>query len=277
VICEKIHRIVTLKSYIIDVGDEPTMIDIHTHILPGIDDGADTMEYSLQLARAAVENGIHTIIATPHHANGRYDNPAKEIKALVSKLNNELHMKNISLKVLCGQEVRLTQRLLEDWEKGDLLCLHDSSYMLIEFPSGSIPEETFDFFYELSLHKIKPIIAHPERNARIAHNPELLFQLIEAGALSQITSHSINGVFGSKVQQLAVQLCKRNLVHFVSTDAHHMVHRGFDLQQAYASIERTLGYDTADYYRSNSELIVSNQLVQMWEPVPGNKKWYKFW
>jgi protein-tyrosine phosphatase len=192
-------------------------------------------------------------------------------------LNEELNRANIPLEVLCGQEIRLTQQFLEEWETGNLLRLNDSSYILIEFPSGSIPADTLDFIYELSLHNIQPIIAHPERNAEIARNPELLVQLIEGGALSQVTSHSVNGVFGSRVQQLSLQLCKRNLVHFISTDAHHMVHRGFDLRQAYAYIERILGNDVVEYYKSNAECVVTDQVFQAHEPMRNKKKWYKFW
>lgn len=253
------------------------MIDIHTHILPGVDDGAELLEDSLLLAKAAVEDGIHTLIATPHHANGKFTNSASEIRIHVGRLNMELNLANIPLQVLCGQEIRLTPQFFEEWEAGELLCLHDSSYILLEFPSGHIPAGTFAIIHELSLLNIQPIIAHPERNAEIANNPELLYQLIERGALSQVTSHSVNGFFGSKVQQLSLQLCKRNLVHFIATDAHHLKLRGFDLNQAYTVLEREFGKEMVEYYKTNAECIVSNDLVYIQHPLKVSKKWYQLW
>jgi protein-tyrosine phosphatase len=253
------------------------MIDIHTHILPGLDDGAQSLEESLLLAKAAVEDGIHTLIATPHHANGKYTNSASVVRDNVSQLNEELIRSNIPLVVLNGQEIRLTTQLLEEWEAGELLCLHDSSYMLLELPSGHIPAETASFIYELSLFKIQPIIAHPERNAAIAGNPDLLQQLVEIGALAQVTSHSLNGFFGSKVQQLSLQLCKRNLVHFIATDAHHWQYRGFDLSQAYSLLEQELGVEATEYYKANAESIVSNSPIHILEPQKTRRKWFRLW
>ncbi|WP_405461128.1 tyrosine-protein phosphatase [Paenibacillus sp. HJGM_3] len=253
------------------------MIDIHTHILPGVDDGAETLEDSLRLARAAVEDGIHTVIATPHHANGKYTNSAADILPRVRALNEELIRADIPLTVLPGQEIRLTNQFFEEWESGTLQGLHESSYILIEFPSGHIPLDTPAFIYELSLLNLQAIIAHPERNAEIASKPDLLQELIEKGALAQVTSHSLNGSFGSKIQQVALQLCRRNLVHFVSTDAHHWEGRGFDLSRAYALVERELGAGESNYYKSNAACILANSPIPIREPLGLRKKWYQFW
>ncbi|MBR3118222.1 MAG: tyrosine protein phosphatase, partial [Oceanobacillus sp.] len=114
------------------------MIDIHSHILPGVDDGAKTEEDSLDMARAAVAQGITTIIATPHHKNGKYDNDAKSIINHVAILNELFKKEKIDLRVLAGQETRINGDMVQDIEKGELLPLNGSKYLFVEFPSGQV-------------------------------------------------------------------------------------------------------------------------------------------
>ena len=111
------------------------MIDLHSHILPGLDDGAKTIEESLQMARLAVSEGINTIIATPHHKNGAYENEKAQIVESVQNFRKQLEINQIPLTVLAGQEVRLYGEVIEDLENGLIQTIHDTNYLLIEFPS----------------------------------------------------------------------------------------------------------------------------------------------
>ncbi|WP_127579965.1 tyrosine-protein phosphatase [Paenibacillus koleovorans] len=250
------------------------MIDIHTHILPGMDDGATDIDESLRIARAAVDEGIHTVIATPHHANGKYMNPADKIRSSVDRLNEELVRAQIPLQVLTGQEIRLTRQLLEDWDQGQLLSLSNSKYLLIELPSGHVPEYTEDYLFELMLSGVQPIIAHPERNAELASDPDLLHSLVSKGVLAQLTSHSLNGLFGPKIQQLSIQLCKRNLVQFLSSDVHHLETRGIELSKAYRIVEQHVGQERVLYYKENSTKVLASESIDLLEPQKEAKKWF---
>src|SRR5690606_20726012 len=124
---------------------------IHCHILPQVDDGACNLDEAIDMARAAVKDGIRTVIATPHHQNGRYYNEKQAIRAQVEALNEALAERDISLEVLCGQEVRLYEQLLDDNDRGMIQSLNDSDYILVEFPSSKIPKFVEDLFYEIYL------------------------------------------------------------------------------------------------------------------------------
>ncbi|KRF21700.1 tyrosine-protein phosphatase [Paenibacillus sp. Soil787] len=243
------------------------MIDIHSHILCNLDDGPRTLEQSLELARLAVQEGITMILATPHHRNGRYLNEAHAIIEAVAVFQEQLNQNQIHLKVCHGQEIRVYPQLIDDYDDGSLLTLHGSSYMLIEFSTGKLPERMDEMIYELSLMQITPIIAHPERNREIADQPDKLLRMIELGALSQLTSHSITGKFGSHTKRLAMELCKRNLVHFIASDVHDAIHRPFHLQQAYDSVRRLLGDDYVTYYQQNAEHVIRNTPIERWTPA----------
>lgn len=253
------------------------MIDLHNHILHGLDDGAADADESLAMAREAVAEGITHIVATPHHRNGRFDNPPDVVRREVMALNDLLLQHGIPLTIAMGQEIRMYDGLLDDCQTGGLLTLNGSPYMLIEFPSHKVPEGAADLFYELSLLGITPIIAHPERNRELARHPERLVELIRQGALSQITSHSINGLFGQEIKKLALRWCRSNLVHVVASDAHNKDRRSFGLAQAYKTIEEQLGSRYADYYRKNAACIYDGKPCELWEPEWASRKWFQFW
>src|SRR5690606_11132250 len=146
------------------------MIDIHSHILPGIDDGPKTMLDSLVMAQDAVNKGIHTIIATPHHQNGRYSNSKSDIELHVSKLNNQLQIENIPLTVLVGQETRLNSDIMTEVKSGDIATLKNTKYVIIEFPPREVPHYAEQILFDIQVAGYIPIIVHPERNLQIAEN-----------------------------------------------------------------------------------------------------------
>lgn len=253
------------------------MIDIHCHILPGIDDGASDMEQAIVMAVLAVEEGISTIVATPHHANGKYSNERDDILHAVRGLNHELDSRGVPLQVLAGQEVRLFDELIRDLSDGPVIPLGDSPYLLLEFPSSHIPGSAAETIHELELLGIIPIIAHPERNREIAKDPDQLAALIALGALSQVTAQSVTGGMGKKIRDVTLQLCRRNLVHFIASDAHDPVFRPFGLRQAYAAIEHRLGKSFADYYRYNAEAVVAGHPIDAHLAMKPKKHPILFW
>ena len=253
------------------------MIDIHTHILPGVDDGAQHLQESLELARAAVAEGITGVIATPHHRNGRYLNEAENVTASVLLLQEALREENIPLQVKTGQEIRVYPELLDDLAAGKLLTLGDSPYLLLEFPAASVPNYAQELVFELTLQGKIPVIAHPERNAELARQPDQLKKMTDMGAYGQVTSHSLNGKFGRSIQKTALRMLHRNLVHLVSSDAHHLQNRSFSLQEAYRQVEKEVGAAPCQIIMSNAAKIWNGEhMTKVWDAPVKTKRTFSF-
>jgi protein-tyrosine phosphatase len=235
------------------------MIDIHTHILPGVDDGAADWKDTLNMARAAVAEGITTMIATPHHANGKYINMAEKVIEHTRLLNERLIAEGIPLSVEIGQEIRIHGDLLDAWFRQELLPLANSQYVLIEMPSSRIPMGMNELIHELNIMKLKPIIAHPERNAEIVKHPERLAELIARGAFTQVTTHSLLGGFGRQIEKSAWSLCRSGRIHIISSDAHHVVRRGFRLREAYDVIRERMGEPWENYFLNNAQCVINDK------------------
>jgi protein-tyrosine phosphatase len=242
------------------------LIDIHSHILPGVDDGAHTVEDSINMARLAVEEGITKIIATPHHQNGKYINRKQDILKRVSELNRLLQNENIPLEVLPGQETRIYGELLEGLEKGDILPLNQSNYLFIELPSGHVPRYTEKLLFDVQLKGLTPVIVHPERNSEIIENPDKLLNLVKKGSLTQVTAGSITGHFGKKIQKFSFQLIESNLTHFVSSDAHNITTRSFRMRDSINEIEKEFGSQAVYYFKENAEYLLQGQALYKQEP-----------
>ncbi|MEX6700364.1 tyrosine-protein phosphatase [Peribacillus frigoritolerans] len=249
------------------------MIDIHCHILPGVDDGSADMNESINMARKAVEAGITHIFATPHHLNEKFVNVKSDIIDRAVRLNESLHQNNIPLTIHLGQEVRIHRDIFTSLEKEEILTLDDNGrYLLLELPSGSVPTYTKEVIYELQLKGITPIIVHPERNKELIENHKLLFELAQEGALTQLTSGSIIGHFGKKVKSFSNKIVEHNLAHFIATDAHNIGSRGFTLQQAYETITKAYGIERTFYFKENAEQLLKNQSPAIEKPVPFKKR-----
>lgn len=179
------------------------IIDIHCHILPGIDDGAADFTESLEMAKAAAKEGIKKIIATPHHRNGSYDNYKDEIIHRTKELNDYLQSEQVKVEILPGQETRIYGEMVEDYEKGEILTLAEvSTYVFVEFPSGNVPRYTEQLLFDLQMKGVTPVIVHPERNAELIQQPDKLYQFVKNGAATQVTAASVVGYFGKKSKNL---------------------------------------------------------------------------
>lgn len=250
------------------------MIDLHCHILPGIDDGAQNLPESLRMAKMAVKQGIHTIVATPHYIKNRYENPKQMIFTKISELNEALKVEKIDLKILPGQEPRIDGDLLAGMGKGEIISLNGTNYLFIEFPSANVPRYAEKLFYDLQLNGLIPVIVHPERNMELIEHPELLYQFVKKGALSQVTAASLSGEFGKKIKNFSQQLIEFNLTHFIASDAHNTTKRGFRLQEAYKSVATRFDSDYECMFRENAELLVDGKNV--YKEIPERIKRKKF-
>lgn len=248
------------------------MIDLHCHILPGIDDGASSETESIAMLQAAIDEGVTTIAATPHH-NRQYTNEKQAILHKVEELRQLIKENNLAIEVVPGQEVRIYGELLEDYENNKLVTISEHSrYMLIEFSSSHVPRYAERLLYDMELQGLKPVIVHPERNAEIMQNPDKLYQLVEKGALTQVTAASVTGHFGKKIQKFTSQLIEADLAHIIASDAHNTAGRTFRMRQAFAEIETHYGMDYVDYFQENAKLILDNKAVYPEQPKQIIKK-----
>jgi len=243
------------------------MIDIHAHILPTLDDGAQTLEDSLLMARQAVAEGIHTMIATPHHKHPSFNNVKMDVEKQLVLLNAELNRNSIPLKVVAGQEIRIYGEIADDLPKGiELLPLNDTNYVLIEFPSSEVPKYADQLFYDIQVKGYTPIIAHPERNSEFVKNPDRLYRFIKNGALSQITAGSLAGKFGKNIQKTSIKFLDHNLAHVIASDVHNLTSRNFQWKEAWKVVEKEFGRDGVDTFKANAKDIFNGIPIAKYPP-----------
>lgn len=217
------------------------MIDIHLHILPGVDDGPETLEESLELAQALVQEGIHAAIATPHYNDEFPQRSAGEIQARVYELQQHLNRYQIPLRLFAGHEALIKPGLLEDIQAGRLATLNQSRYLLLELWNTTWLPETERVIFTLRAGGIIPILAHPERYRAIQDDPSRLARLAQQGVLAQLTASSLLGTQGKTARRCAEHLLKKRLVHFIASDAHGLHRRQPRVTEGLRSAQRLLG------------------------------------
>ena len=249
------------------------MIDLHCHILPGIDDGAPTIEDSIDMAKKAISQGITHILCTPHHNNGKYRNPKSEVISLVAALQKELNSRNLPVTLLEGQEVRITGDLLEELEKGTLLFTDlDDTYILIEFPTLEVPTYTEQVFFQLQALGKVPVIVHPERNAHFRKDPNHLIPFLEMGCLAQLTAPSYVGRFGKEIKKTAKLMVEHNLVQMVASDAHGVNNRTFYMKEVYEQIGKDFGQEKVALMKQVAKDLLNGDQTNYLDYVEVKKK-----
>src|SRR4030042_15340 len=198
------------------------MIDLHCHILPGLDDGAQTLEDSLAMARMARSDGIEVIVATPHLFKGGAALPEEDSFAGKQReLESALRGERIAVSLMMGAEVRVSHTLMSEVERNrKRLVINDSAYMFIEFPTDHVFPSVRGLVFELMSAGVLPIIAHPERNVVLAQRPELLYELVRMGALAQANRGSFLGLYGRMAADAAGRFLEYNLAHFIAKAGH---------------------------------------------------------
>ncbi len=218
------------------------MVDIHCHILPGLDDGADTLETSIQMAEMAIADGITHVVGTPH-ANSTY----KFDPELIRQRRDELQSAVAGRLILAtGCDFHLSFENLQDIRKNPRkYTINQKNYLLVEFADFAIPPSMDDTMHQLQLAGLSPIITHPERNALLRAKPERMYRWLHQGAYVQITALSILGRFGSGAQHRAEAWLDADRVHFVASDAHNLKGRPPQLRAAYDAVAKRRGTTVA--------------------------------
>jgi protein-tyrosine phosphatase len=252
------------------------MIDLHSHILFGIDDGPKVIEESIQMCRIGYQDGIRTIVATPHIQPGIYQNNRSTILTKLQQLNNvlmkfgvqssEFVVKNsdsmtqrlndpmtqlpndsiTELKLLPGADVHFSSDVLQRYEEGEIVTVNDQGrYLMVEFAFQGIPYQAEEVLFKLLTKGITPIISHPERNMEIAQRPKRYYEMIRMGCLGQVTAMSLTGDFGSGVRRIAEKLLSKRLIHMIASDAHSADGRPPILSAAVKAAEKIVGKEEA--------------------------------
>lgn len=234
------------------------MIDIHCHLLPGIDDGPTQMGTSIDMCRMAVKDGISHIVATPHYRC--QDIPTvQDIREKVGLLQEEIRKNNIPLQLSMGADIRLTYELLQCMEQKALPSINGSRYFLLELPD-LLPPHFDNLIFEAKIKGYIPIITHPERNYSLLASPEKTAIVRESGALIQLTAMSITGDFGKPIRRYSYALLEADAVDFVASDAHNTDRRVPVLSRAYRVVASEFGQETADrLFIHNPKAVVENR------------------
>lgn len=248
------------------------MIDIHNHILQGVDDGSRDIEMSLDMARIYLANGIKKVIATPHYIEKDSLSLDRNKKAL-EVLREALEANDLDLEVYLGNEVYVSMDIVKDIEEKRVATLNASRYILLEFPMNDIPIYADTIIYELLINGYIPIIAHPERYIKIQEDPNILFDFIKKGALAQLNLPSIEGFYGRKARQTAELLLKNKMIHFVGSDAHSNRKRSPEVREALAILKDLLS--KKDYRlvtELNAKNIIEDREFQYPNPIKYEKE-----
>lgn len=235
------------------------MIDLHSHILAGIDDGASTLDDSIALVSNAQQNGVTKILATPHINFGTFDNDLQSIKTAFSNLTHQLQIQQIDISLAYAAEVRICPEIILLAKQQQLPFMGKwlgADLLLLEFPHSHIPPGSEKLIDWLVAHNIKPMIAHPERNRDLWQFKELLRPFKERDCLFQVTAASLLGHFGERSEKLAWELLDSGTVTVIASDMHSISRRPCKMEQAYKLINTRYGSDVAEQlFVRNPELI----------------------
>ena len=256
------------------------MIDLHCHILPNLDDGPGMMLESLSMARQAVADGIHTIVATPHALGGTYPNPPEKIAREVDLFKDTLQKEKIRLSIFPGCEVHNCLNLADRIMAGEATFLNpDKKHILVEFPFEGVSKEYIHELTKLVDYGVTPILGHPERNKKTLQHPELLYDLITMGCLVQMNSTSINGGFGPKILECSKKLLDCRMVHFLGSDAHSAGYRAPVLSLAVKNSAEVLEdpKEALKMVQDRPLKVLEGKTVDIPDPEkPRPSKWFKF-
>ena len=274
------------------MGEIAEMIDLHNHILPGLDDGAEVLEESIEMCRISFRDGIRTIVATPHILPGIYENNRPTILAKVHELNEAIKkfgvrssgfgVKNLDtitqlpndsiteLEILPGADIHFSFDLLQRYENGEMVAVNDlGRYLMVEFEFQGIPYKAEEALFQLLTKGIVPIISHPERNFEIGHNPKRYYEMIRMGCLGQVTAMSLTGEFGPEIRQIAEKLVKKRLIHIIASDAHSAGRRPPILSSGVKAAEKIVGKKEAQKMVTEyPQAILEGRKPDVPDPIP---------
>ena len=249
------------------------MIDFHNHFLPGVDDGAKTLEESIEMLKFASEQGITEVVQTVHYQHPKMEKKNVDYGYLskkIEELQQVLSKKNINIKLHLSAEVFYLPNLL-DLLKNPLVTIGENKYMLIEFYANIYPTNYEKEFFKLQSNGITPIVAHPERYRFVKEDIDILTKWIDRDYVLQIDAGSIIGHFGDNTKDFSIEMIKKGYVHLIGSDAHNNKKRNFCLFESYKVLENILEFDDIEILKNNSNNILHGKKVQNLNSVSDKK------
>lgn len=246
------------------------MIDLHSHILPRVDDGAASMKISLEMARLAVADGITHMACTPHIVPGVYDNDTASIAETVGQLDAAVRQAGIPLALAAGADVHLAPDLPEKLKSGEIPTLNRSRYFLLEPPHHVVPPRIEELALRVLNDGFVPIITHPERLNWIKSHYDIIIRLNELGCRIQLTADSLTGEFGTVAQSFAIQLVDEDRVDIIASDCHGAVSRPPRLARARQMVTQRVGKANADAMVVHRPAAILDD--QPLRPVPASRR-----
>jgi protein-tyrosine phosphatase len=241
------------------------VIDIHTHILPGVDDGAQSMEESIEMLKKAAEDGVKKIVASPHVLDMPSESDWEKIRNVFNSLKKALIREKIDIDIILGAELFISPDLpMRVKQNKELTINNANSYILLELPVQEIPPFTEQTIFELLLQGIVPIISHPERYFEIQKDNRKLFDLVKRGVLTQVNPGSLIGKYGKNAQRTAKKLLSYNLVHIIGSDIHSIPNGSYPLSQGVNIAAEIVGMERAKAMVTCApERIINGEVVEI--------------
>lgn len=257
------------------------MYDLHSHILPGVDDGAKTADESVEMARVAAESGTSFILATPHRKDVTEAWSVAHVRELAARLNARLRDLGVGLTILVGMENHLDVDLPAEASAGTALPMNGSRYILVEMPFFGRPNYVEDTLFQLQLQGLTPVLAHPERIQAFQEDPGFLARLVERGMLSQVTAGSLLGHFGGRARRFTGLLLRRGLVHVIASDAHSPSGpRSPRLPPGLKAAAAVVGMERArSMVLETPRAIVEDHAIEVEPPreLDATRRWWRMW
>lgn len=252
------------------------MIDLHSHIIPKIDDGSGSIEETFNILKEAVSNGFTDIISTSHYIENYYEADIEERKAWINALQMNLNEKNIPINLYIGTEAYASLNLNKLIKNKKVATLNNSKYVLFELPMNSQPKYLEEIIYNILDLKLIPIIAHPERYIYVQQDPNMLIELINKGVLFQSNFGSIVGVYGKSAKNTVRKLLKSNMIHFLGTDTHKQNTIYPIMNEILNKLEKTIGKDKIkELTEKNPRLVLEDKRINIEEPKEIKKSFFE--
>ncbi|MGL4850551.1 MAG: tyrosine-protein phosphatase [Clostridium sp.] len=239
------------------------MIDIHSHILPKIDDGSKSIEETFEMLNIAINKETTDIVATPHYCIGYGEEKFNNVRSMARELQKLVKEKDLDINIHYGQEVYYSTRLLEDLEEENIGTINDGRYMLIELNMKELTdeEEIYETIYELKIKGIIPVIAHPERYKYLQESKRKINRFIEEGCLFQLNAGSIEGRHGTEAKKCAEVLLKNKVYSFIGSDTHDVKNRKPGIKKA-IDIAKEIDEEIEDVFEENGTKLLENKKVE---------------
>ena len=243
------------------------MIDVHSHILPNIDDGSRSIEETFNLIKEAKEAGFEGIVCTSHYMENYYETNRPEREVWINAIHENLENKNIDMNLYLGNEIYMSDNIIELLEDGKATTMNDTSYVLFELPMNAEPMNLYDMVYEMQQYKIGPILAHPERYSFVQTDPELIYDLIDKGVLMQANYGSIIGQYGKKAQMIVQKFLENNMIHMLGTDVHRQNTIYPKIPEIILELKSLIGEEKVKELTTiNPELVINNKRIDIRKP-----------